>query len=151
VTTSRQKPRAQQRRWARRLATQALYQWQLDHQDIGQVNAQFLTERDMGVADLAYFQELLQHTVQHIDAIETVIVPYLDRPMAQIDPVERAILWIGGYEMLYRADVPYRVIINEAVELAKTFGAEQGHRFINGVLDKIAQQVRSEEISARRR
>jgi N utilization substance protein B len=151
VTASRQKPRPQQRRWARRLATQALYQWQLDHQDIGQVNAQFLTERDMGAADLAYFQELLQQTVHHVDAIEAVVTPYLDRPMAQIDPVERAILWIGGYELLYRADVPYRVIINEAVELAKTFGAEQGHRFVNGVLDKIAQQVRSEEISARRR
>lgn len=151
MTTAPRKNSPRQRSRARRLAMQALYQWQLDRQDIGRINAQFLTERDMGDADLTYFQELLQQTALHLDAIEAVIGPHLDRPLVQLDPVERAILWIGAYEFLYRRDIPYRVIINEAVELAKTFGAEQGHRFINGVLDKIAQQNRSEEIRSRGR
>ncbi|MDX1606355.1 MAG: transcription antitermination factor NusB, partial [Candidatus Competibacterales bacterium] len=117
---------ARQRSWARRLAMQALYQWQLTHQDIGQINAQFLAERELGEADPAYFQELLQQTVLRLDTIEAALGPHLDRPTTQIDPVERAILWLAGYELLYRIDVPYRVIINEAVELAKQFGAEQG-------------------------
>lgn len=136
---------------SRRLAMQALYQWQLTRQDIGQINAQFLTCQDMSQADVAYFQELLQQTPLRMDAIDAALTPYLDRPMSQLDPVERAILWIAGYELLYRIDVPYRVVINEAVELAKTFGAEQGHRFVNGVLDKAARVVRAEEIKPRSR
>jgi N utilization substance protein B len=124
---------------------QALYQWQLTGQDIGQINAQFLTERDVGDADLTYFQELLQQSALHVEAIDAALKPYLDRPPVQIDPVERAILWVAGYELLYRPDVPYRVVINEAVELAKAFGAEQGHKFINGVLDKTAKVIRAAE------
>jgi len=138
------------RNWARRFAMQALYQWQLTQQDIGLINAQFLTEQETGKADLEYFQELLQQTPLRLEAIDAALDPYLDRPLAQIDPVERAILWLAGYELLYRTDVPYRVVINEAVELSKTFGAEQGHRFINGVLDKAAHQLRQDEISAAR-
>jgi N utilization substance protein B len=136
------------RNWARRFAMQALYQWQLTQQDIGLINAQFLTEQDTSKADLVYFQELLQQTPLRLEAIKAALDPYLDRPFAQIDPVECAILWLAGYELLYRQDVPYRVVINEAVELAKKFGAEQGHRFINGVLDKAARQLRQDEIAA---
>ena len=136
---------ARQRSRARRLAMQALYQWQLTHQDIGRINAQFLTQQDIHEADVAYFQELLQQTLLRLDSIDQALAPHLDRPLTQIDPVERSILLLAGYELLYRPDVPYRVIINEAVELAKVFGAEQGHRFINGVLDKTARTARSHE------
>jgi N utilization substance protein B len=131
---------ARGRSWARRCAMQALYQWQLTRQDIGVIDAQFLTEQDMSKTDIVYFQELLHRTLNRSDAINAALQPYLDRPIEQIDPVEKAILWIAGYEILYRLDVPYRVIINEAVELAKRFGAEQGHKFINGVLDKAVRQ-----------
>lgn len=136
------------RSWARRFAMQALYQWQLTQQDIGLINAQFLAEQDMSRADLAYFQELLQQTPLHLESIEAALNPHLTRALEQLDPVERAILWLAGYELIYRLDVPYRVVINEAVELAKKFGAEQGHRFINGVLDKTAHQIRQDEIKA---
>jgi N utilization substance protein B len=137
---------ARGRSWARRCAMQALYQWQLTRQDIGVIDAQFLTEQDMSKTDIVYFQELLHRTLNRSDAINAALQPYLDRPIEQIDPVEKAILWIAGYEILYRLDIPYRVIINEAVELAKRFGAEQGHKFINGVLDKAVRQLRAEEI-----
>ena len=128
---------------------QALYQWQLTKQDIGLINAQFLTEQDSSKADLAYFQELLQQTPLRLEVIEAALAPYLDRSIEQIDPVERAILWLACYELLFRIDVPYRVVINEAVELAKKFGAEQGHRFINGVLDKAAHHIRQDEAKVR--
>jgi N utilization substance protein B len=137
---------ARGRSWARRCAMQALYQWQLTRQDIGVIDAQFLTEQDMSKTDIVYFQELLHRTLNRSDAINAALQPYLDRPIEQIDPVEKAILWIAGYEILYRLDIPYRVIINEAVELAKRFGAEQGHKFINGVLDKAVRQLLAEEI-----
>lgn len=154
MNAPRSRPPARQRSGARRgrarrLAMQALYQWQLTGEDVGRINAQFLTERDVNHADLVYFQELLQQTALHVKAIDDALAPYLDRPPVQIDPVERAILWIAGYELLYRMDVPYRVVINEAVELAKAFGAEQGHKFINGVLDKAARTIRGESQSPR--
>ena len=150
AANSRNRP-GRSRNWARRFAMQALYQWQLTKQDIGLINAQFLTEEDIGKADLAYFQELLQQTPLRLDVINKALDPYLDRPIVQIDPVERAILWLAGYELLFRIDVPYRVVINEAVELAKTFGAEQGHRFINGVLDKAAHTIRQDEVPPQQR
>lgn len=134
------------RSWARRYAMQALYQWQMTGQDLGVIDAQFLAEQPMDKVDLDYFHELLHQSARQVNAIDVVLVPLFDRPPEQIDPVERAILWIAGYELAYRPDIPYRVIINEGVELAKKFGAEQGHRFINGVLDKAAHRLRSEEI-----
>ena len=137
------------RSWARRYAMQALYQWQLTEQDLGRIDAQFLLEQDMNKADLVYFQELLHHAPARLNTIHEAIQPHLDRPMAQIDPVEKSILWLAGYELLYRIDIPYRVVINEAVELAKKFGAEHSHKFINGVLDKTAHQVREQEIKTR--
>jgi N utilization substance protein B len=133
------------RSWARRYALQALYQWQMTGQDVKVIVAQFLTDQDMSRADIAYFQELLQQVVIRVSTIEVFLTPFLDRPLVQIDPVEKAILWIAGYELSNRFDIPYRVIINEAVELAKKFGAEQSHRFINGVLDKAARQLRTQE------
>lgn len=130
------------RSWARRFAMQALYQWQLTHQDPHLINAQFLTEEDMSKADIDYFQELLHQIPNRTEVLDACLTPFLDRPLEQVDPVERGILWIAVYELKYRPDIPYRVVINEAVELAKKFGAEQGHRFINGVLDKTSRELR---------
>jgi len=134
------------RSWARRLAMQAIYQWQLTDLDPAAIDAQFQADQDMSKADLGYFQELVQQVPARVQDIDAVIDPFLDRPLPQVDPVELAILRIATYELLQRLDVPYRVVINEAVELAKKFGAEQGHRFINGVLDKAARKLRPQEI-----
>jgi N utilization substance protein B len=136
------------RSWARRLAMQAIYQWQLTGLDPAAIDAQFQADQDMSKADLGYFQELVQQVPARVQDIDAAINPFLDRPLPQVDPVELAILRIAAYELLQRLDVPYRVVINEAVELAKKFGAEQGHRFINGVLDKAARKLRPQEIPA---
>ena len=133
------------RGWARHYALQALYQWQMTGQDIGVIDAQFLADQDMSKADIPYFKELLYQVPDRVGSIDAVLNPFLDRSPEQIDPVERAVLWIAGYELSYRLDIPYRVIINEAVELAKKFGAQQSHRFVNNVLDKAAHQLRAQE------
>jgi N utilization substance protein B len=143
-TARRQVARA--RGWARRLAMQALYQWQVGGQTPEVIEAQFREDREMGNADPAYFRELLNGVSEYRAELDAAIGRRLDRPAAQLDPVERAVLWVAGYELLKRHDVPYRVIINEAVDLAKQFGAEQGHRFVNGVLDRVARDLRSVEV-----
>ncbi len=137
------------RSWARRCAAQALYQWQLTGQDPTTIASQFLADQDLPKADPAYFQELVHRVPALAEEIDVAFAPFLDRPLAQVDPVERAILRIGGYELMQRPDIAYRIVINEAVELAKLFGAEQGHRFVNGVLDKLAHSVRKAEFPAR--
>lgn len=134
---------------ARRRALQAIYQWQLTAQNLGDIETQFLQEEDMAKTDIDYFKELLHEIPKHITELEAHCLPHVTRPMDQVDPVERAALLIGLYELQYRLDVPYRVAINEAVELAKSFGAEQGHKFVNGLLDKVAKQLRAAEFKAR--
>lgn len=134
-----------ERSWARRFAMQALYQWQFTGQDLATIQQQFYDQQELEKADSAYFQELLHQVPARLDTLSLKLAPYLDRPLEQVDPVEKAILWIGGYELAYRSDIPYRVAINEAVELAKRFGAEQSHRFINGVLDRVARELRTVE------
>lgn len=136
---------------ARQRAMQALYQWQIGGQDLADIEAQFLADQDMEGCDLDYFRELLHKTPAHLDVLDAAISPHLDRSVEQVDPVERAILRLGAYELKFRIDIPYRVAINEAVELAKRFGAEQSHRYINGVLDKVAQDLRKVEVEAARR
>ena len=133
---------------ARRLAVQALYQWQLAGQDVADIVAQFCEEQSPGEAQREYFTELLRGVLKSLDEIDDLLVPLLARPLAQVDPVERAILRVGAYELAHRPEVPYRVVINEGVELAKRFGAEQGHRFVNGVLARLAQQLRAVEQKA---
>lgn len=130
------------RAWARRCAAQALYQWQLTGQEPIRIATQFLADQDLGKADPDYFQELVTQVPARVEEIDAVLAPFLDRPMLQVDPVERAILRLGGYELTQRLDIASRIIINEAVELAKVFGADQGHRFVNGVLDKVARATR---------
>ncbi|HQU15572.1 MAG: hypothetical protein B7Z66_00810 [Chromatiales bacterium 21-64-14] len=137
----------QARSWARRRVVQALYQWEMTGQDVSDIDAQFRVGQDMSRADLAYFEELLHQVPAHLDDLQARLAPFLDRPFAGLDPIERVILLIGGYELGYRLDVPCRVAINEAVALARIYGAEEGHKFVNGVLDRMAQQLRAVEMT----
>ena len=145
MTSAGGKVSSSARRRARRCAVQALYQWQVGGNDLNDIEAQFRAEPDNRKADLDYFHELLHRVPAQVEALDAQLAPYLDRPIAEVDPVERAILRLGAYELAECLDVPYRVVINEAVDLAKTYGAEQGHKFINGVLDKLARVLRSVE------
>lgn len=137
---------SQARTMARRCAVQALYQWQVTGQNVDEIYQQFLVERNMSKVNVEMFKELLAGVTKELDALDKKIQPYLDRDISDVDPVERAVLRLGTYELMYKLDVPYRVVINEALEAVKTFGAEQGHRFVNGVLDKVAQELRELEV-----
>lgn len=130
---------------SRRYAMQALYQWDLSGLDLNEIETQFLVEEDFTRADKAYFNELLHGVPRVLDSIDAQLVRDIDRPLEQIDPVERAVLRIAIYELLYRQEIPFRVIINEAVTLSRKFGAEQGHGFVNAVLDRTAQHLRPDE------
>ncbi len=136
------------RSWARRCAAQALYQWQVTGQQPSQIAAQFLADEDLNKADPDYFRELVYQVPARVEEIDAALASLLDRPLALVDPVERAILRLGSYELMQHPELAYRIIINEAVELAKLFGAEQGHRYVNGILDKLARTVRLTEFAA---
>ena len=139
------------RTMARRCAVQALYQWQLTGQNVDEIYQQFLVERNMAKIDTEMFKELLSGVTKELEQLDEKIQPHIDRDISEVDPVERAVLRMGAYELMFRLDVPYRVVINEALEAVKTFGAEQGHRYVNGVLDKLAQDVRELEIKRKAR
>lgn len=141
---------SRQRSRSRSLAIQALYQWQLAGQDVGAIVDHFMLEQDASKFDVEYFSELVRGVPTRLDELDTALAPCIDRALESVDPVERAILRLGAYELIEHPEIPYRVVINEAVELAKTFGAEKGHRYVNGVLDKAARQLRPLETSARR-
>ncbi len=130
---------------ARRRALQAVYAWEISRTPMDKVIVQFEHEQEMEVADLGYFKDLLLGIEKHREAIDQKMRPYLDREVAQVDPIERAVLRIATYELLYRPDVPYRVVINEAIEVAKRFGADFGHTYVNGVLDQAAAEWRAVE------
>jgi N utilization substance protein B len=136
---------------ARRRALQALYAWQLSDSPIDRVIEQFRAEQDMDIADLEYFEALVRGVAQHAEELDAVLSKFIDRTMAQVDPIERAVLRIAGFELAYRADVPYRVVINEAIETTKRFGAEHGHTYVNGVLDRAAAEWRAQEMQGSRR
>lgn len=135
---------------ARRFAVQALYQWQLTDYAIQDIDDEFVTEHDTSKVDVGYFRELLHGVPQHLHELDEQFVPLLDRPLAEVDPVELAILRIGCFELEFKLEVPYRVVINEAVELAKRFGAEESFKYVNSVLDKVAARLRINEVNARR-
>lgn len=130
------------RRRARRRALQALYQWRLTGQDAGEILAQFREEQDFSNVDTELFATLVRKISRDQAILDEKIEPFLDRPLGQLDVIEHVILSIGAYELLYSIEVPHHVVIDEAINLAKLFGAEQGHSFINGVLDKAARQWR---------
>ncbi|MGL4476160.1 MAG: transcription antitermination factor NusB [Shewanella sp.] len=126
-----------ERRKARRLAVQAIYSWQLSGNNIADVEHEFLTEQELGGVDVAYFRELFAGAATKSGQLDEIIIPHLERPLDEVSPVEKAILRLATYELTFRKDVPYKVVINEAIELAKAFGAEDGHKFVNGILDKL--------------
>lgn len=136
------------RRLARRAALQGIYQWQATGQDAEEIIGQFEQEKSFDRTDAAFFRLLIQGVMNHVQELDTAMEPHVDRPLGQVDPVERAVLRIAAFELLHCTEVPWRVVINEAVELARTFGAEQGHRFVNGVLDKLAAAVRNDNPGA---
>lgn len=131
---------------ARRLTVQALYQWLVNETPPASMSRQFREQDDgIGRADGAYFDELLVGTVDSAMDLTLALVPHLDRPLAQLDPVEHAILLLGAYELKVHPEVPWKVVVNEAVNLAKMFGAEDGYKFVNGVLDRLARDLRQAE------
>ncbi|MGD2137311.1 MAG: transcription antitermination factor NusB [Gammaproteobacteria bacterium] len=132
---------------ARRLAMQALYQWELSGTALSEIGAQFLETEDFARADRSYFIGLLNKVSQDTEIIENNISEYIDRPIDQLNPVEHAILRLAICELLFNPAIPFRVTINEAVQLARKFGAEQGHRFVNAVLDRAARKLRPDECS----
>lgn len=130
---------------SRRRALQAIYAWQVGGNRMDHVIEQFRHEQDMEIADLEYFEALLRGVAEHTDELDAGIKKHIDREIAEVDPIERAVMRIAAFEFRYRVDVPYRVVINEAVEVTKRFGSDQGHTYVNGVLDRLASDWRSVE------
>ena len=126
---------------------QALYQWQLTQQPAVEIKQQHLEDEESAGVDEEHFTELLTQIIEQQAAITGALKPYIDRPLDQLDPVESAILMIGMYELRDRLDIPYRVVINEAVDLCKRFGATDAHKYINAVLDRAAKEIRAAERS----
>lgn len=134
---------------ARKAAVQALYQWQMTGQNLNDIEQQFAEEDRLKNVQKSYFKDLLHGVFVHVDELDEAMKNFVDRSVDTIDPVERAILRLGAYELMYKPEMPYRVVINEAINLAKEFGADGSHRYINGVMDKVAQGKRQIEIKAK--
>lgn len=142
-------PQKSPRHRARELAMQGIYQWRVTGGDEAQIEKQIHAEKNIGRYDKELFSRLLRGALgQHAD-IGNLIAPHLDRPLIELSPVEFAVLLLGTFELSQNQEVPYKVVINEAVELAKTFGGTDGHKYVNGVLDKLAAQLRAPEFAGR--
>lgn len=135
---------------AREFALQGLYQWLLNGEDIGAIEAHIREAHGFGKADIEHFDALLSGTIRQCVELRAGLTPLIDRPLAQLSPIEHAALLIGAYEMKNHLEIPYKVVINEAVELTKSFGGMDGHKYVNGVLDKLAAIVRAPETGAGR-
>lgn len=132
---------------ARRSAVQALYQWQMTQQAPGEIESHFIEDDSLKDMDVDYFHHLVREIPAHLPQLDNHLAPHVDRGIAEIDPVERAILRLGAFELEFHPEIPYRVVLNEAVELAKTFGAEHGHKYVNAVLDRVALTLRAPEVN----
>ncbi|MGH8781327.1 transcription antitermination factor NusB [Paraburkholderia sp.] len=139
------------RRRSRELATQGLYQWLLSGAPGGEIDAQLRNAQGFDKADLEHLNALLHGVIRDADSLSADLTPCLDRPIEQLSPVERAVLLVAAYELKHHVDIPYRVVINEAVELAKTFGGVDGYKYVNGVLDKLSARLRATETQAARK
>ncbi len=124
---------------------QALYQWQINDQPMSRIVAQFEEEQDMSIVDRDYFEDLLLGVEKHLEELDAGLAERLDRPMEQVDMIERACLRLAAYELKHRLDVPYQVILNEAIDLARDFGTQGGSGYVNGVLDQLASAWRQAE------
>ena len=134
------------RRLSRELALQGIYQWQVTGGNARDIGMQLQQVSFFSKADGPYFSDLLQGVLEHAADLQTQIQPHLDRQIAELSPVECSILLIGTYEMVYRPEIPCRAIINEAIELAKSYGGTDGHKYVNGVLDKLATRLRAVDL-----
>ena len=129
---------------ARRYSLKALYQWSFLETQANTLINQFLEEHDISDADLLYFRDLVTGTIQHVSVIDKLMITYLDRDISALNPIELAVLRLAAYELLHRKDVPYKVVIDEALELVKEFGAQEGYKYVNAVLDVLSNQIRKE-------
>ena len=139
--------RFEPRKRARRRALQAIYQWQITHQDASEILRQFREIQDLSQVDAGHFELLLRGVINENKRLIEALEPFLDRPMDQVDVMERVVLMIGAWELLECPEMPYRVVLDESVDLARRFGSEQGHSYINAVLDKAARKWRADEIA----
>jgi N utilization substance protein B len=131
---------------ARRFAVQAIYQWQMSGTSIRDIQSQYLAEKNNATFDTDYFADLLHGVVERYAELDELLTPYMSRSIDAVDPIERAVLRIATYEFVYCLQIPYRVVINEALDLTKMFGTNDGYKFVNGVLDKLARKTRATEI-----
>ena len=138
------------RRRSRELAVQGLYQWLVAREDAGAIEAHLAEAPEFGKADREHFSTLLHGAIRDLDTLHEALAPALDRTLAELSPVEHATLLVGVFELARHPEIPFRVVINEAVELAKTFGGTDGFRYVNGVLDRVATRLRAVEVAARR-
>lgn len=145
--SNRQRIPLAQRRKARRVILQAVYQWLMTQDSPKDIAKQYREETE-GKVDWDYFCEIFVEIPAHAETLDEHLIPVIDRELTSLDPIEKALLYLGTYELAFRIDVPYRVVINECVELAKVFGATDGHKYINGVLDKLAKSLRAIELGA---
>ena len=135
---------------SRRLAMQAIYQWQMTGDSIAEIKQQFLDENNPTKFDVEYFTELVSGVASTVSEIDKLLEKYMSRTIESVDPVERSILRIGAYEFINRLDVPFRVVLNEAVTITKEFCSEKSHAFVNAVLDKVAKEIRQIEVQAKK-
>ena len=147
MTEIKSKPNIWARRKARRALVQAAYQWQFADADLAQLHEEF-AERALDKADEEFFLDILKRMIKHSNELDQMLTPLLDRPLDQLDMVERGVLRLAAVELSERIDIPYRVVIDEYVELTKTFGSADAHKFVNGVLDKLSAQHRELEVRA---
>ena len=136
------------RHLARRAAVQALYQWDMTQQSRLEIEKHFLADDSLKKSDTEYFHELIREIPRLVEELDTNLAPYIERSISLVDPIERAVLRLAAYEMLYHPEIPYRVVLNEAIELSRTFGSDNGYRFVNGILDKMGAEIRSVEAAA---
>ncbi|TAJ77154.1 MAG: transcription antitermination factor NusB [Gallionellaceae bacterium] len=142
-------PAKSARHRARELALQGIYQWRMAGTSAAQIEKATRDEKSLGRYDVELFGQLLRGAVSQYEALSEKIAPHLDRPLNELSPIEFSVLLLGAFELANLPEVPYRVVINEGVELAKTFGGSDGHKFVNGVLDKMAAQLRAVEVNAK--
>ena len=135
------------KRRARKLALQALYQWHMSGTELTEIEAQFRVANDMNRVDAPYFCQLLYRIPAELSVIQDAFIPFLDRPIESLTPIELTVLRISAFELLNCPEIPYRVVLDESVSLAKAFGSQDGHRYVNGVLNALARLARATEIS----
>ncbi len=133
------------RRKARELAVQAVYSWQISQNSVKDIEVNFISDNNKRRFDIEYFQQLIRGVTANVTELDLAIAPHVDRPIDDIDHVEKAILRVAVFELSDCQDVPYRVVINEAIELAKSFAADDSHKFVNGVLDKAVKLIRPQD------